>query len=235
MIEWIVTSSILISVVITLRYLLKGKISLRIQYALWALVLVRLLVPISFGNTGFSVLNILPDNPDGAVLSAVLSVGAPNDTDSLPAAETAEAENNAAAEEQSKTVQDAMTNGNVHAPNWGTIAFIVWTAGLAAVGSFLLFSNLRFAARVKKTRREINVGNSRFSVYVTNAVDTPCLFGLLHPAIYLTSEAAENMTVLRHTVEHETTHFRHGDNFWAVLRGICLALHWYNPLVWWAA
>lgn len=34
---------------------------------------------------------------------------------------------------------------------------------------------------------------------------------------------------------HEQTHYRHGDNLWAVLRGVCLALHWYNPLVWWAA
>jgi hypothetical protein len=79
MIEWIVTSSILISVIIVLRYLLKGKISLRIQYALWALALVRLLVPLSLGNTGFSVLNILPETPAEAVLSAALSVGVPSD------------------------------------------------------------------------------------------------------------------------------------------------------------
>jgi beta-lactamase regulating signal transducer with metallopeptidase domain len=88
---------------------------------------------------------------------------------------------------------------------------------------------------MKKTRREINAEEHRLPVYVTNAVDTPCLFGLFRPTIYVTPEAAENATILRHTVEHETTHLRHGDNFWPILRGICLALHWYNPLVWWAA
>lgn len=41
--------------------------------------------------------------------------------------------------------------------------------------------------------------------------------------------------MLRHTVEHEITHFRHGDHFWSALRSVCIALHWYNPLVWWAA
>ena len=51
MVEWIVSSSVLIAVVILLRFVLKGKISLRLQYALWALVLVRLLVPVSFGDT----------------------------------------------------------------------------------------------------------------------------------------------------------------------------------------
>ena len=44
MIEWAITSSVLILVVLTLRRLLMGKISLRLQYGLWALVLVRLLL-----------------------------------------------------------------------------------------------------------------------------------------------------------------------------------------------
>ena len=50
MVEWIVSSSALIVIVALLRFLLKGRISLRLQYALWALVLVRLLVPFSFGR-----------------------------------------------------------------------------------------------------------------------------------------------------------------------------------------
>ena len=49
MMQWIVSSSVLILVVIALRYVLRGKLSLRMQYALWLLVLVRLLVPVSFG------------------------------------------------------------------------------------------------------------------------------------------------------------------------------------------
>ncbi len=60
MIEWIVSSSALIAVVILLRLLLKGKIGLRLQYALWGLVLLRLLVPVSFGSTAVSVTNALP-------------------------------------------------------------------------------------------------------------------------------------------------------------------------------
>ena len=60
MIEWIVSSSALIAVVIQLRALLKGKIGLRLQYALWVLVLLRLLMPVSFGSTSISVQNALP-------------------------------------------------------------------------------------------------------------------------------------------------------------------------------
>ena len=42
-------------------------------------------------------------------------------------------------------------------------------------------------------------------------------------------------TALRHALLHEQTHYRHGDHVWAVLRSVCLVLHWYNPLVWLAA
>ena len=58
MIEWAMTSSVLILVVLVLRRVWMGQISLRLQYGLWALVLVRLLLPINFGETGWSVLNL---------------------------------------------------------------------------------------------------------------------------------------------------------------------------------
>ena len=57
MIEWAVTSSVLIFVVLVLRRILMGNISLRLQYGLWALVLLRLLLPVSLGATAVSVLN----------------------------------------------------------------------------------------------------------------------------------------------------------------------------------
>ena len=59
MIEWIVSSSVLIAVVTALRFLLRGKISAKLQYALWALVLIRLLMPYGVFETGFSVENIV--------------------------------------------------------------------------------------------------------------------------------------------------------------------------------
>ena len=55
MLEWVVSGSVLIAVVIALRFALRGKISLRLQYAMWALVLVRLLVPVSLGESSFGV------------------------------------------------------------------------------------------------------------------------------------------------------------------------------------
>ncbi|MDE6601147.1 MAG: M56 family metallopeptidase [Lachnospiraceae bacterium] len=59
--EILFTSSVLILGVFCLRKLTMGKISMRLRYALWLLVAVRLLVPVSVGTSAFSVLNLLPE------------------------------------------------------------------------------------------------------------------------------------------------------------------------------
>ena len=79
MLEWIISSSVLIAVVIALRFALKGKISLRLQYALWALVLVRLIIPFSFGSSSLSVMNSVEQSSvyrkrDGALYRFTLAL-----------------------------------------------------------------------------------------------------------------------------------------------------------------
>lgn len=58
--EWILSACVLTAAVIGLRYALGGRIDPRLQYALWALVLVRLLIPVNFGWAPFSVGNAVP-------------------------------------------------------------------------------------------------------------------------------------------------------------------------------
>ena len=64
MIEWIVSSCVLILIVTILRCLLKGKMPLRLQYALWGLVLLRLLVPFSLGESSISVMNVVREQKE---------------------------------------------------------------------------------------------------------------------------------------------------------------------------
>ena len=236
MIKWIVTSSILIAVIIVLRYILKGKISLRLQYALWGLVLLRLLIPFSIGSSGFSVMNTVQKVPIVQDFESVRDFGNIWNTESgsvegypsyelMPETPVTVAENKTEAEftrmEKALAFHEAFIR--------------IWLCGAAILFIAFAASNVRFSFRLRRTRKPLEVKGSAFTVYISDETDTPCLFGLLRPVIYLTPDAAENATILRHTVEHETTHFRHGDNFWSILRGVCLVLHWYNPLVWWAA
>lgn len=58
------------------------------------------------------------------------------------------------------------------------------------------------------------------------------MYGLLHPAIYVTSRIVEDPEVFAMVLRHEQMHYYHKDHFWAVVRALCLCIHWYNPLVW---
>lgn len=255
MIEWIVSASVLILMVIVLRHFLKGKISLRLQYALWGLVLVRLLLPFSFGSSEWSVLNVLPEGklywtPEvyqatDAVQNGQNTVGLTDNRVILGGISGQSGLENEQAANQEKTETESLQKTgdklwnsaafSVLLAGWIEILKVVWVLGMVLVGSVLLTANGMFAARLKKSRRGYEVAGAVLPVYLTEAVDTPCLFGLFCPAIYLTPSAVEQEKSQYHILEHETTHYRHKDHIWAFLRGVCLAAHWYNPLVWWAA
>lgn len=236
MIEWAITSSVLILVVLALRCLLMGKISLRLQYGLWALVLVRLLVPVSFGSTTVSILNAaeptrsqLPNPVVWYVGGETPDLSVAESDPSLPLEEQREQDEQNL--EQWQAEMDAARAETGVSVSLGMVLLAVWAAGAVGLGAWLVWVNVRFAGRLRRTHQPLEA-DCLLPVYVTEAAQTPCLFGLLHPAIYVTKEVASDETVLRHSLAHELTHYRHKDHLWAVLRGVCLALHWYNPLVW---
>ena len=72
MLEWFVSSAILLAVLIALHYLLRGKVSPKLQYALWAIALVRLLLPISVGQSYASVENLVPETQHYVLYTCLL-------------------------------------------------------------------------------------------------------------------------------------------------------------------
>ncbi|MEA4896451.1 MAG: M56 family metallopeptidase [Oscillospiraceae bacterium] len=231
MTELIITSSVLILVVIVLRHLLKGKISLRLQYALWALVLLRLLVPVTLFESPISVMSAVQaakyareasvaSSPTPTLSSAYGDMGAEN------------AVIHGAAEQ---SVINSVTDEYHHVFRWGLLAQWAWYIGIGIVGMTLFLSNLSFGKKLKKNRKAYETDDCKLPVYIVDALASPCLFGFFHPSIYITPEVAGDEIKLRHVLAHELTHYRHGDHIWVALRCLCLTAHWYNPLVWLAA
>lgn len=239
MLEWIASSCALILAVLLLRRLLRGRIGPGLQYALWLLVLVRLLLPVSFGAARVSVQNLVRDADERAASQVVTYVNqtAPDPVPSEPApAQSATAQpqytQSAAAPQPQPEAPLTVTARPVTLLD---ILRCAWYAGMAAMALWLIATNLAFRARLAKRARRIEYPGCKLPLYITEAVETPCLFGVLRPAIYITPEAASEPETLAHSVEHELTHYRHGDHIWALLRCLCLVLHWYDPLVWLAA
>lgn len=246
MAEWFVSSAVLAALLIGAHYLLRGKISARLQYALWLVLLVRLLLPLSVGKTALSVANLLPEAEPAAVIQAepaavppaqaartpepsapAAPVQTPAQPVQRPASMPAQAETGSA--EPEKSAQKPAVSVR-------KIFLFVWASGAALLGLWFLFCNLRYGRQLRAgVLRAIAPKEGRPAVRLTRTALSPCLFGLFPPAIYVTMDCAQDEQLLHHCAEHEYTHYLHRDHIWAVLRGVCLALHWFNPLVWWAA
>ena len=244
MAEWIISSSALILAVVLLRRVLRGRLSPRLQYALWALVLVRLLVPVSFGAAGLSVQNLVRGADERAAERVVtyVSNAAPDLSIPEPVTDLSEPEQQLQydqelpAPEHEPDAAEPETRAETSTPvTVSDILRYAWYAGMAVLALWFLAANIAFRARLTRSARRMECPGCKLPLYVSGAVETPCLFGVVRPSVYLTPGAAADPVTLTHSVEHELTHFRHGDHVWALLRCLCLVLHWYNPLVWLAA
>lgn len=246
MTEWFVSSAVLAALLIGAHYLLRGKISARLQYALWLVLLVRLLLPLSVGKTAVSVANLLPEAEPATVMQTepaavppaqaartpepsapAAPVQTPVQPVQRPASMPAQAETGSA--EPEKSAQKPAVSVR-------KIFMLVWASGAALLGLWFLLCNFRYGRQLRAgVLRAIAPKEGRPAVRLTRTALSPCLFGLFPPAIYVTMDCAQDEQLLHHCAEHEYTHYLHRDHIWAVLRGVCLALHWFDPLVWWAA
>ena len=246
MLNWIISSSALIVLFIALRFLLHKKLHPTLRYALWALVLLRLLIPVSPAHIPYSVSSLVESTQlsqdlerlehvdavehaeDGSVLGimhdAVYNMVVNDFVDSHTIVDYD------ADEEEFSRWQRASNLKNIG----NDILLPIWLVGMGLVIVWFGVTNAVFFRRLRWTRQKVDFDCPR-PVYTTDAVETPCLYGFFSPAIYLTLAVAEDETARQHVLSHELSHYRHRDHIWNVLRVAALALHWYNPLVWWAA
>lgn len=101
---------------------------------------------------------------------------------------------------------------------------VLWLAGMAA----LLVHALVSAGKLK--RKLATAILLRDNIYESEFVDSPFVFGVVKPNIYLPMHMDEGTAA--HVIAHERAHLARRDHWWKVLGYLVLALHWFNPLVW---
>lgn len=306
MLGWIVSSSILIAAVIVGRYFLRGRVSRRLQYGLWLLVALRLLIPVSPLHSPLRVDSLFSGLPaqretimDLSDLAVPVSVRSEGGSDQISIAgeqamrleggfdhtsttgeratrsEDGSDQTSAAGERtvRSEDGSDQTLTAGEHtyvaagsaAPTAGiqgshhmgnknipyvqkentaggksgirTAAGYIWLTGTCALALWLAAVNGVFRYKVRRDRQPVKIPENRdgrraLPVFVTDRVGSPCMYGLLCPTVYITPAVEGDPRLLAAVLCHEQTHYRQGDHLWAVIRSLCLCIHWYNPLVW---
>ena len=216
-----VAAVILLALVLVLRWALRWCGASGYQRFLWIPFLFRLLVPCSLPSI-WSIYNLFQGRLErpGEVLISVAYL----DT-SLT--------------EQTLSAQPTFPEKQLLAAGCA-----VWAAGAAALVILFLIQYFRLrralldAATVPESEAAdaMRRAGLRHAVPVlcTRCVKGPLVFGIVHPRILLPPALAQDAPGRRFILMHEAAHIRRGDHILLLAGNLALALHWFNPLVWFA-
>ena len=206
------TGSIVIAVVLLARLFLKRAPKIY-SYALWAVVLFRLLCPLSI-TAGLSVLKPIPvtmrttpgvSSVDYQPVQQALSRGGYVPAVQQPVADWEP--------EQAEPEVTALQ-----------IAAYVWLTGASVMAIYSVVQYLTLRHRL------VGAAPYREEVYLADHITTPFVLGVLRPKVYLPSETPKGERTF--IIAHERHHIRRHDPLWKLLGYAALCLHWFNPLVW---
>ena len=224
MLKEVLTISALIAVVLLVRAIFKNRVPKRMIYCLWLVVLLKLCLPGTLVS-----LPVLPAE-DAAVpaqsaerpVQTAPVIQRPAQTVTKP--QTPAQQPVSPVQETAKPAAKPLTTAQ--------ILQIAWFSGSALLGLWLFGAWAVFTIRLHRDRRFLGKRGGT-CIYVSGAVKSPCLAGLI-PAVYLTEDvlqADEAELILR----HELTHLRHLDFLWSLCRTAAVTVYWWNPFIWLAA
>ena len=212
------TGSFVILCVLLARLALK-KAPKAYSYALWAVVLFRLLCPVSF-SAPFSLLGAL-DAP--AAEQHMVEYIPPDIVHTpYPAIDTPSAAVDGTVNETLPQGPEQTAADPLEAPM--AIGTTVWLFGGGALAAYSLISLLLLRRRLVGA---LPVGQN---VYLADHIGTPFVMGVVRPKIYLPSTLSE--TERDYILLHERCHIRRLDHVVKLLAFAALCVHWFNPLVW---
>jgi len=212
-----------------LKPFMRNRLSKSFQYYIWIVVLLRFILPFSFGINLMDFMFTAPDATQAAE-ETVIPTGNPlYPTNSNP---TAASSFNPAITEQPPYTQATMDS--VKPFDFVKILtdnlLWIWLAGVLLSLAFNLISYWRFIRYIHSAAVIAEIPDCSAAVYKSRFTPVPMLVGVIRPRIYLPDIVYEECQ-LDHILRHEFTHLQRRDVWlkWFVM--LVVSLHWFNPIV----
>lgn len=222
------SGSILAALLFLLKPLIKKRLAKSIQYYLWLLVLLRLLIPFSFDD---SLMNRIFYDPSTSILTS--DSGTESPAASLPGVE----------DKIKGGVYNQDTDHNRYLNDLlrQDIPLFIWLLGFFLALAVHLIGYLRFWSALKKSNRpaleaetrlfhQFWSGSREVQLFRNPLVNTPMLVGVFKPSLIIPEHHYDEKQ-LHFIVLHELTHLRRFDIAVKWLIMIVASVHWFNPLV----
>ena len=206
-----ISASWLVLAVWILRLMLK-KSPRWVHVALWALVAVRLICPVSI-QSQVSLIPSAQTVPDTILYDQTPSI-------------------HSGVELIDKTVNTSLEQNKKPAPgdsvNPVQIDLFIWeNLWCLGVVIMLTWAGVSYLRLQRKVAASVDVGER---VYLCDYIGTPFILGIFRPRIYLPSSMEPDDTP--YVLAHERAHIARCDHWWKPFGYVLLAVYWFNPLLW---
>jgi|GEM_PF-6322957 len=241
-----ITASIVALLIVLLRWVLGRYFNKTFFYALWAIVLIRLLVPFSLPSM-FSIFNVIPLHTEIDSQSYIYNEYHSNSSNMAQ-------QDNVSWDMSGNSLMNGI-NSSVLLPNpqasadpIQVLTFVfswIWLIGAAGLFIFSIYAYLRTSHRLNEAvlynnddmvlqcSKKLKL-TRKIRTFTSDRIHTPVVFGLIKPRIILPLEIAEGCTEseLAYIITHELVHIKRFDYIFKPLFVLALCLHWFNPVMW---
>jgi len=227
------SGSILALLIFALKPFIKNKLSKSIQYYIWMVVLLRLVIPFSFeesiiNNVFYRETVVTPIESQSTLLPIE------NITNTSAISET-----------EGKRPNEAYSGNSTDSRKFRDLfnqyALYIWLLGVIAALTVNLTGYARFLIHLKKTNKEATNSENRILVTLLNGrydvrllrntfATTPMLIGIIRPYIIIPDIDFDEKQ-LKNILLHEITHLKRFDIVVKWLTMIVTSIHWFNPFM----
>lgn len=229
--------------ILLFRFILKNRISPKLQYLMWWLLILRLLMPVTPDiGLHFNLQDMLLKQAHQAELPApapVLDVAPASVPNTQPSYESV-----APAVQLYTDVAPSQHVNPAKSTDWYSIVFVVWLLGAIGFLGWLIFVKLRYYESLQHLMaggpREVyelydkcckELGVKPLPLWIVNKSMSPGIAFFGEPVLLVPLSLCNDESRLRFALLHELTHKKRGDHYMTLLLNILRAVYWFDPVV----
>lgn len=225
------------------RFIFKNRISPKLQYLMWWLLILRLLMPVTPDiGLHFNLQDMLlkqahqAELPTPAPVLDVAPASVPNTQSSY--------ESVAPAVQPYTDVAPSQHVNPAKSTYWYSIVFVVWLLGAIGFLGWLIFVKLRYY----ESLQHLMAGGPReayelydrcckelcvkpLPLWIVNKSMSPGIAFFGEPVLLVPLSLCNDESRLRFALLHELTHKKRGDHYMTLLLNILRAVYWFDPVV----
>ena len=239
--------------ILLFRFIFKNRISPKLQYLMWWLLILRLLMPVTpdIGlHLGLQDIplkqavqaapsNALPSNAAPSDAAPILDVAPASVSSTQPSYESV-----APAVQPDTDVAPSQHVNPAKSTDWYSIVFVVWLLGAIGFLGWLIFVKLRYYESLQhlmaggpreayelydKCCKELCV--KPLPLWIVNKSMSPGIAFFGEPVLLIPLSLCNDESRLRFALLHELTHKKRGDHYMTLLLNILRAVYWFDPVV----